>query len=307
MYKMNVTTAHEKLDQMGKEIDSYWIDRIASRNAWQMSLASKDPYRWWNQWWALFWKFREQYVSNTRWTFLWIQKLGGSVLKWEKGITMIKFEIGRKLEEVLTPTWKEHRLRTRPMYFGHTVFNLDQTTLKENECPQYDLWLKDIDEFIDLYKDKPTEKYWPQPCYIPSIDTAYWPLETDFKNRYLHRHTRVHELFHSTGHSSRGNRDGVMGRHKFGSPEYIKEEARTEYATMWGCILWWIADHCKDDFLSYSHWWYEQAKKVGLSIRDILSAQNDWHYMIDCRTKGNRKLPRWNGVEKDLQKEAETL
>ena len=66
------------------------------------------------------------------------------------------------------------------------------------------------------------------PCYSPSSDTIFLPYEKDFDDTYSYACTFLHEAGHSTGHSSRLDRDLSGG---FGSESYAKEELRAEIAS----------------------------------------------------------------------------
>ncbi len=64
--------------------------------------------------------------------------------------------------------------------------------------------------------------------YIPSRDTVHMPTKDDFETAEHYYGTLLHELVHSTGHTSRLNRKGVAESNGFGSHEYSKEELVAE-------------------------------------------------------------------------------
>ncbi|KAA3631285.1 MAG: DUF1738 domain-containing protein [Bacteroidetes bacterium] len=60
--------------------------------------------------------------------------------------------------------------------------------------------------------------------YSPSIDKINVPDMAQFHSTEAYYCTLFHELTHSTGHTSRLNREGVTKLNPFGSPDYSKEE-----------------------------------------------------------------------------------
>lgn len=68
--------------------------------------------------------------------------------------------------------------------------------------------------------------------YFPKFDRIEMPAQQQFQNEQGYYATLLHECAHATGHESRLNRPGIIGRHDFASPEYAKEELRVEIASM---------------------------------------------------------------------------
>jgi antirestriction protein ArdC len=65
--------------------------------------------------------------------------------------------------------------------------------------------------------------------YKPSCDTVMLPNLGQYEKAEAYYSTAFHELGHSTGHTSRLNRDTVMDAVKFGSHEYSVEELIAEF------------------------------------------------------------------------------
>lgn len=68
----------------------------------------------------------------------------------------------------------------------------------------------------------------PNAYYTPLTDTVVIPLSSCFKNEYAYYSTQLHELAHSTGHSSRLKRNI---ENDFGTESYAKEELRAEISS----------------------------------------------------------------------------
>lgn len=63
------------------------------------------------------------------------------------------------------------------------------------------------------------------PCYVPILDEIYLPHKECYENEYAFNSVALHELAHSTGHSSRLNRNI---ENSFGSADYAYEELVAE-------------------------------------------------------------------------------
>jgi antirestriction protein ArdC len=70
--------------------------------------------------------------------------------------------------------------------------------------------------------------------------------------------TLFHELFHSTGHESRLNRDTCMKPAVYGSRGYCKEELVAEIATCFLCGEAGIANSTIDNSSAYIQFWLER-------------------------------------------------
>ncbi len=72
--------------------------------------------------------------------------------------------------------------------------------------------------------------------YVPSTDEVHLPFTWDFDSIEEYYCTALHELGHSTGHSSRLNRhDFESGLAPFGSPTYSREELVAEFCAAFLC------------------------------------------------------------------------
>lgn len=64
--------------------------------------------------------------------------------------------------------------------------------------------------------------------YIPENDTVVIPKSSQFNSKYEYEATKLHELCHASGHTSRLNR---IINNKFGTDNYAKEELRAEISS----------------------------------------------------------------------------
>lgn len=135
-----------------------------------------------------------------------------------------KDENGKIVEEV-TPL-------ERPIVSYFLVYNAEQVLnfpplAKEPgmKDPSFDF----IDKFMASSECPINESSQPKACYIPSLDKICLPPRDAFRDPISFTKTVLHEMGHSTGHSSRLNRN-LSGL--FGSPEYSKEELRAELSSL---------------------------------------------------------------------------
>jgi hypothetical protein len=71
--------------------------------------------------------------------------------------------------------------------------------------------------------------------YVPSQDIVAMPTLSSFESSEEYYSTLFHELAHSTGHSSRLGREGVIEGHGFGSTRYSREELIAEMGSAMAC------------------------------------------------------------------------
>lgn len=107
-----------------------------------------------------------------------------------------------------------------PLDFGRQEFvSLDAAEqIVNNYCTGSDLTLQHLDS---------------KAYYSPSLDYVNMPKPETFVDSDSYYKVLFHELAHSTGHSSRLNRDGVSGVTYFGTETYAKEELIAEISAMY--------------------------------------------------------------------------
>lgn len=117
--------------------------------------------------------------------------------------------------------------------------------------------------------------------YSPSIDTVVVPESPQFHNEYKYNSTRLHELCHATGHSSRLNR---KIQNTFGTQSYAKEELRAEISASF------IAQDMNldssqmdlDDHKAYIQSWISTLRKEPNELfKAIKDAENICDYVLE--------------------------
>jgi antirestriction protein ArdC/superfamily I DNA/RNA helicase/DNA polymerase III epsilon subunit-like protein len=170
--------------------------------------------------------------TDNRWlTYKQAEKLGGNIKRGEKATSIIHWTPKFKKVEQPDGTTKEVFIYTPPKIIN--VFNVEQAEginlpplVKGEPIP-----VSQAEQtLLDTYKDRPEIFYKSQDSayYTPVTDTIHLPLREQFSAEQDMFETLVHELAHSTGHSSRVNRKDLQdnyGNHKAsrGEEELIAE------------------------------------------------------------------------------------
>lgn len=154
-------------------------------------------------------------------------------------------------------TEKDFIWRSMTFHVFHESCIEGMPAAEKHEMPQITR-LDFIDTLISnlgvKYKEEGNDAY-----YSPSMDTVVVPPMKNFKNEYGYCTTQLHELCHSTGHSSRLARDMSTG---FGSEEYAREELRVEIAaSLIACDYGLPASESNtNNHLAYVQSWIETLK-----------------------------------------------
>ena len=165
-------------------------------------------------------------------TFLQAKELGGHVKKGEKG-NMIVFYKPLEKDDPKTGDKK-----TVPFLKYSVVFHLSQIEGIPSKLPPVSLndTIKPIDTAqkvlagyiarsgVNISHIIGEDKA----CYSPSTDTITLPEIRQFENANDYYSVAFHEAAHSTGHTSRLNRD--IGASSFGTQKYSREELVAEMA-----------------------------------------------------------------------------
>jgi len=141
----------------------------------------------------------------------------------------------RPRKDPITGQEREQRVKLdRPIQRLYSVFNAKQIDGVPALAPQQREEWQAIEAAERALKNsgakithKGTEAF-----YQPSSDKITMPPKKAFPDQAAYYGTALHELAHWTGHESRLNRDGITGRHAFGSEGYAREELRAEMASV---------------------------------------------------------------------------
>lgn len=192
-----------------------WNKPWTSKNIFSLpySVTSNKPYRGFNIISLWITALNNGWEDNRWITFNEAKKRGGSVKKGSKGTPVVHWSPVVKKVEQADGSLKDEVAFMRPSVY--TVFNVEQTEGVQN-LPEPELMepvpLLDAERLVlEGYKDAPpiTNKLQDKAFWQPSTDEIVMPLREQFADVNEYVATLFHELTHSTGHSSRLNRDDL--------------------------------------------------------------------------------------------------
>ena len=178
----------------------------------------------------------ENEYSDPRWlTFKQAQDNNWKIKKGSKGILCEKWIFTKKEKELDEETGKmvevEKKL-DKPVASYFTVFNASQIEgippFKGNTINNEEKF-KIANDFIRSSECPIKEIAQDKAYYLPLSDEIILPLREAFKSEEAFLRTTLHEMGHSTGHSTRLNRDQINA---FGTQAYAKEELVAELTSI---------------------------------------------------------------------------
>jgi len=177
----------------------------------------------------------EHGYTDPRWaTARQYSEKGYYIRKGEHGVLCEKwiFEKQKKVKDSSGNESFETVQLERPQVSFFRVFNAEQVQdfpkFSRDEYPEPEI-NQIIDRIIDTSECPIHEIAQDRSFYSPATDEIYLPLRSQFKDQTSFAKTLLHELAHSSGHSSRLNRQ--FGG-PFGSESYAKEELRAEIGAL---------------------------------------------------------------------------
>lgn len=169
--------------------------------------------------------------------------LGGRVKKGSKSLPIVFWSI--RYRDTEGRYYAEEEAAGKPdlqkLFLArfYRIFNIEDVTGIEWQLPTQNRshdFIPMCEQMIDFIPNPPEIKIGgSQAFYAPPIDTVQMPSLSQFDAPEAYYATFFHELVHSTGHSSRLNRDEVMGKVRFGSLEYSQEELVAEIGSAFLC------------------------------------------------------------------------
>ncbi|MBL0869740.1 MAG: DUF1738 domain-containing protein [Phycisphaerales bacterium] len=200
------------------------------------NLNTGKPYRGVNVFLLAFTAFVKGYESSYWLTFQQVQQRGGTVRRGERSTMVVFF----KPYEVTDPS--DGETKTVPVLRYFRVFNAQAQceNVHVPDTPKYTPTqfekIEAADAIVKGYKNGPiVEHLGARAFYRPRTDTVTIPDPTRFSTPEEYYATLMHELAHSTGHSSRLDRKIDTDPKPFGSPDYGKEELIAEMAAAFLC------------------------------------------------------------------------
>jgi len=166
-------------------------------------------------------------------TFRQSLDLGGNVRKGEKSMPIIFYKFLEKRNAAGQIERRADGTAKRvPLVRWSNVFNLDQTVgIQAPNISVSRAQAEPLERAAAIVKEAkvcPIHQGGFSPVYLPKLDVIRVPEIEKFHSPQDYHHELFHEMSHSTGHSSRLNRDGVTKPVKFGSEHYCKEELIAE-------------------------------------------------------------------------------
>lgn len=167
-------------------------------------------------------------------TFKQVQSLGGKVKKGAKSNMVVFFKPFPIKEEVINENGeKEFNTKLIPLLRHYMVFHIDdcegiKSKLGEKPTSTLKPWENAENIINDYYNRESCKldlKISNRAYYCPSTDEVVAPMIEQYSTLDEYYSTIFHETTHSTGHSSRLNRDLS---HFFGTDLYAKEELIAE-------------------------------------------------------------------------------
>ncbi|MBT3590300.1 MAG: DUF1738 domain-containing protein [Candidatus Marinimicrobia bacterium] len=250
-----------------------------------MNLITGFPYRGVNVW-----LLGPKGYSNPYWlTFKQAIDKGGHVKKGQKG-TIIVFW---KAKQIIQND-SELEAETIPLLRYYKVFNVEQC-----EDIEYPSWEKADNDSIEKCDDV-VKGYSNCPEIKPDLSKAYYspaddfigmPSITQFESSEEYYSTLFHELTHSTGHTSRLNRNTIKTGHSFDSTDYSKEELIAEMGASFLCNITRIDNAAvTKNNAGYIQGWLERLKEdKRLIIQASSRAQKSTDYILGIENKYKEK------------------
>jgi antirestriction protein ArdC len=181
--------------------------------------------------------------TNTQWlTFQQIKKAEGNVKGQRSTYIVLSFPLFKKDKNNKYVFDKNgDKILNGFRKGGCAVFNIEQTGLTID--PKFnveDIKLDKVELSVmtkSLIEDFPVEVYFSgnEAFYNPNLNFITLPKKDQFVSEEALISVLLHEMSHSTGHKDWLNRDGINGKHKFGSTGYAKEELVAELSAAMIC------------------------------------------------------------------------
>lgn len=236
------------------------------------NLRSKKVYRGINVWLLALAGYSSPYWL----TFRQAQDLGGSVKRGEKGTRIVFWKIGvagARDENGKPVVGEDGRELSRKTFLlrHYTVFNLEQCEGIESpavadETPKNDLSPIEICEsivagYVENGGPKVERQSSSAAFYRPSTDSVRVPLLSQFESAPSSYSVLFHELIHSTGHSKRLARKGIVDPTLFGSHTYSQEELVAEFGASYLCAVAGIEVETLENSAAYIAAWLKRLRE----------------------------------------------
>ncbi|WP_224982700.1 ArdC family protein [Geomonas agri] len=203
-----------------------WRKTWNAGSSMPMNLISKKEYRGVN----VFLLGCQEFGSQWWLTFKQVQDRGGHVKKGSRSVPVIFWKwVDRKDGDEPVGEGEQGNGGKVPLLRFYNVFNLEQTegieAPKTEEVSNTFTPIERAEQIVAGMPYRPGIKHGGGvAAYSPVLDYVKMPKPEAFDTPESYYDTLFHELSHSTGHSSRLGRKGILEPSYFGSHEYSKEE-----------------------------------------------------------------------------------
>lgn len=237
-----------------------WAHDVIPQN-----LISKRAYQGINLWLLGMLGYEQNYFL----TYKQVQELGGSVKQKETGHLVIywKMNESKVISSADDNGEKSQEQKKHSILRYYTVFNIAQCeNIPEDKLPgivEHDNQpLMECEAIVNSMPNPPAIRAKEQEAYYhPGKDYINMPRRKSFNTSEDYYAVLFHELIHSTGHSSRLNRDGIQQMSQFGSTLYSTEEIIAEMGSCYLCAIAGIAPKPLENSVSYIKEWIERLKR----------------------------------------------
>lgn len=261
-----------------------WSSSKGARN-----LISKKPYRGINQ----FLLNCSPYASPYWLTYRQATEKGGHVRQGEKSTAIVFW----KWLDCKVPPGEEDNEATGkvPLLRYYNVFNLEQidgiTTPVEVQPVNPFSPIEQAELVIRNMPYRPIILYGSdRACYSPTLDNVKLPNREAFKSPEEFYSTAFHELGHSSGHSSRLGRKGILEPSYFGSHDYSQEELVAEFGSSMLCGFAGIEQQTLENSAAYIQGWLKALKgDKKLAIVAAGQAQRAADFILDIQSTDDQQ------------------
>ena len=197
-------------------------------------------------------KLGSEEFNNPLWgTFKQFKALGGYVEHRSKGTTILFWKMNKKEDK------KTGEIETFPMLRYYTVFNIDQTSLAEDDrfkvVKNNNNKIENCELIVDNYEGRPkiVHANSANAYFEHGQDIINVPEINLFDEAEFYYSTLFHEMGHSTGHHSRLKRREKGETRSRHSVKYLKEELVAELTATYLGGDTGISYHTFDNSVSY--------------------------------------------------------
>jgi antirestriction protein ArdC len=179
------------------------------------------------------------YPKNVWLTFRQAKQMGGYVKKGQSSETILFWKSTLINEKNIS---QEESELIKKVYIARTynVFNIDQCEGIDQDSEILTTAPR-IGSCEDVYANypevRPEVNLGIKAMYIPALDQIRIPVVGDFHSASDYYATLFHELVHSTGHTSRLNREGISEAKRSDKIRYSKEELIAEMGASFLCAF----------------------------------------------------------------------